>query len=133
MREYLSKPLAGVLVASDVDGTITPEDTIFSLFEKYGLGEEARILDSVQQSSDVKILLNRISSRERVREKDFLDTADKVTLFPGARTFYSRLEQLGATVCLLTATYEPIAVRMALRLGLKEPIIKATKIRVKNG
>ena len=133
MRNVFGKPLEGVLVVSDVDGTVTPEDTIFSLFEKYGAAEEAKALDSIRRSSDVKIILDRISSRTTIREKDLTDVADDAKLFAGCRPFYSRLERLGAKVCLLTTTYEPIAERMALRLGLEKPLVKATKVRMKGG
>ncbi|MBI5176643.1 histidinol-phosphate transaminase [Candidatus Micrarchaeota archaeon] len=126
------KPLEGLLVASDLDGTVTPDDSIFKLFEKYGLAQEAKVLDAKERSSDVKLLLDRIVKGEGISTADLAGVADECSLFEGAPGFYSRLEGLGARICLLTTTYEPIAARMAFRLGIKKPEIIATKVKVEN-
>lgn len=133
LGKIVRKPLAGFLVASDVDGTITEEDTIFALFKKFGKLRKARALDKQNLGSDVSSVFKEIASGQAVSERVFKEIADNARFFPGAPGFYSRLEQLGARVCLLTATFEPIALRIAKRLKLEKPFVCATRVRAKNG
>jgi phosphoserine phosphatase len=127
------KPLAGVLVASDVDGVIVNGDTIFSFFERYGKFAKAKTLNKRKPGSDITLVLVEIVRENKVTEETLAREAKLAKLYPGARQFYSGLEALGARVCLLTATYEPIAKGIAKRVGLKRPIIMATKVKSASG
>lgn len=127
------KPLTGILIASDVDGTIVPNDTIFDFFGKYGKRGEAEKLNAAVAGSDIAILLNKIARGNEITEKDFTAIADNAALFPGAVEFYKEIERLGAEILLLSASYSPIVERIAQRLGLKQPIVRATEVKWKNG
>ncbi len=127
-----TKPLNGILIASDVDGTITPNDTIFDFFDKYGKRQEAEELNEAEAGSDISIILDRIANENKVTEKEFSDIANNTVLFPGAAYFYQELEEKGAKLLLLSASYTPIIKRISERLGLKQPIICATEIKWKN-
>lgn len=126
------KPLKGILIASDVDGTITPNDTIFDFFDKYGKREEAEELNAAVAGSDIAILLNKIARGNEVTEKDFTAIADHPVLFPGAMEFYKEMEEKGAKILLLSASYSPIVEGIAQRLKLKQPIVRATEVKWKN-
>ena len=127
-----TKPLNGVLIASDVDGTITPNDTIFDFFDKYNKRKEAEELNEAEAGSDISIIMDHIARENRVTEKEFVGIADKAILFPGAVEFYRELEEKGARILLLSASYTPIIKRISERLGLKKPVISATEIKWKN-
>lgn len=127
------KILSGMLIASDVDGTITPNDTIFDFFDKYGKRQEADGLNEAEAGSDISIILDRIAGENRVTEKEFDDIANNAALFPGAAEFYQELEEKGAKVLLLSASYTPIIKRISERIGLKRPVINATEIKWKTG
>lgn len=133
LKSAIGKPLAGFLIATDVDGTITLRDTIFDFFEKFDLLEKAKALYERKPGSDVSTILDEIASRQRVSERVFEEIADRAELFRGAVEFYSKMEALGARVCFLTSTYEPIARRIAERLKLKKPLICATRVKKRNG
>lgn len=123
------KPLVGVLIASDIDGTITSNDTIFDLFEKFGLKEEAERINATAPGEDINLVLDKIAKENVLTREDFNSVADSAVLFPEAGAFYQQLEQLGAKVLLLSATYEPIAVRIASRLGLTNATACATQLK----
>jgi HAD superfamily phosphoserine phosphatase-like hydrolase len=133
MEGNCRRPLAGFVVATDVDGTITPRDTIFDFFDEFGLLEKAKELYEAEPGSDVSIILNEITSKQAISERVFKKIADRAEFFPKAAGFYPKLEELGAKICLLTSTYEPIARRIAERLRLKKPIVCATRVRKRNG
>lgn len=123
------KPLQGFLIASDLDGTIVENDTIFDFFQKFGLQEEAEAINEITPGADVSAMLRKIASSQELSEKDFVDVADNARVFPGAKRFFQRMQALGARVCFLTATYEPIARRIAARVGLRNAIVFATRLR----
>jgi HAD superfamily phosphoserine phosphatase-like hydrolase len=127
------KPLKGLFIASDVDGTITADDTIFGFFKEFGLQEDAEKLDAACPGSDVSAILDKITSKKPVKRRAFVNAANKARLFSGAKSFFSKLERKGASVCLVTATYGPIAVRIAERLGLQKPFVIATRVSQRNG
>jgi len=127
------KPLDGVLVASDVDGVITREDTLFSFFNKYGKLEKARALNERLPGADIAQILSEIARENEITKEELALEGNEARLFRGAKRFYSKLEKLGAQVCLLTATYEPIAEGIAARLELKKPAIMASRVRIAGG
>ncbi len=127
-----TKLLAGILIASDVDGTITANDTIFDFFDKYDKQKEAEELNKAEAGSDISIILDRIAMENKVTEKEFTDIANNAVLFPGAVEFYKEMENKGAKILLLSASYNPIIKRISKRLELKQPIIRATEIKWKN-
>ncbi|HLD75941.1 MAG TPA: HAD-IB family phosphatase [Candidatus Norongarragalinales archaeon] len=133
MGENSFKPLSGVLLVSDIDGTIVREDSIFEFFNRFGVAEEAKRLNAAELSSDVPLLLNRIASQQPIPLAAFEEITDRATFFPGADRFFSKFESFGARVCLLSAMYEPIANRIAGRLGLSNPIVCASRVKIERG
>ncbi|MFA6329363.1 MAG: HAD family hydrolase [Candidatus Micrarchaeia archaeon] len=132
-KKYCAKPLEGFLIASDLDGTIVDGDTIFAFFRGFSLEKEAARLDAEENGSDVRVLLERVASRDPIPNEAFARVADDAKLFPGAAGFFSGVESLGARVCILTASYEPIAERVAGRLGLKDAVVLASRLRMAGG
>lgn len=133
LGEMNGNKLTGILIASDVDGTIVQGDTILEFFREQGFLEEAEALNEIVPGSDVSVVLRKIASHKRLGEQDFLRIADSAEFFPGAQEFYAKMERMGAVIALLTATYEPIAKRIAERLGVKKPIIAATALEKRGG
>ncbi len=127
------KLLEGVLVAADVDGTIVENDTIFDFFEKYGMLEEAKAINEISPGADVSAVLRKIAAQNELDEGDFVKIADDAKIFAGAKEFFAKMQLLGCRVCLLTATYEPIARRVAGRLELENAVVCATRLAKSNG
>ncbi len=127
-----AKPLDGVLIASDLDGTVTKQDTIFEFFKQFGVMEEAMRLDEKEPSSDVRIILDKLTRKKPISVQEFEKIADQAEFFCGAKEFFSSMQQLGAKIIFLTAAYEPIAKKIAERLGV-DAIVCATKVKEENG
>lgn len=126
-------PLSSVLIVSDIDGTLVDGDTLFDFFDAFGVKEDAERLNAVSPSSDVPVLLARVAAGDGIAESVFQKIADNATFFPGAVSFFQRMQSRGARICLLSATYAPIARRIAERLRLEAGVVCATDVKGRDG
>ncbi len=143
----MKKPFRYALVL-DMDGTLTPADTIFQLFERLGkrpraeqvykwsktrpdrIAREFGVPESrVFPGMDAELVL-----KETLRERDSISAScfervAGVTLYPGARRFVRRLAlHYSVTPFIATASYSPVALSIARRLGIAEGNVGATRL-----
>lgn len=121
------------IVVCDIDGTITKEDTLFAFFEEFGKLEQAKELDLEEPSSDVKKILDELAAKKPIPIEKFYRIGKSAKLRKGAKNFFSKLRDSGFGIALVSATYEPIALKIAERACEKKAIVKATKVVTKEG
>ncbi|MBI5036406.1 haloacid dehalogenase-like hydrolase [Candidatus Micrarchaeota archaeon] len=117
----------------DVDGTLAEGDTIFRLFSTFGKKERAEEINRVAPSEDVELVLEEILEEQGpIPMSDFEEEGRSAKFVEDAEELVRKCGSLGE-VFLLTCTYEPIAMKIAERLGVRPENVFSTLLSIRNG
>ncbi len=131
----------------DMDGTLTPRDTIFGLFDLLGVGSRAERVYKASKSNpawvsnefgiplsnvfpgiDVELVIKEALEKGPVTNSRFASAA-AVPLYPGGKRLIARLRRLGnVNSFIATASYAPIARRVAARIGVDAANVASTRL-----
>ncbi|MFH1200448.1 MAG: HAD-IB family phosphatase [Candidatus Micrarchaeota archaeon] len=131
----------------DMDGTLTPRDTIFGLFGLIGLRSRAERVYKASLSNpawvskefgipvkdvfpgiDIERVIKEALENAPISAQQFNRVAAS-PLYPGARPLIARLQRLGnVETFIATASYAPIAQRIAARLGVDASNVACTRL-----
>ena len=76
-----AKPLDGVLIASDLDGTVTKQDTIFEFIKQFGVMEEAMRLDEKNLARMFALFLDKLTRKNQFPFKSLKKLRTKQGVF----------------------------------------------------
>lgn len=122
------------LVVLDVDSTLISDEVIELLAQEAGVGVEVSAITERAMAGELDF---EASLRERVRllaglDGDAIDRARRrIRLTPGARTFVSTLQRLGAKVAIISGGFTPFTEWLRAELALDHAY--ANELEVANG
>ncbi|MFH1199521.1 MAG: HAD-IB family phosphatase [Candidatus Micrarchaeota archaeon] len=131
----------------DMDGTLTPRDTIFGLFDLLGMRSRAERVYKASLSNpawvskefdipvkdvfpgiDIELVIKEALRQGPISNRQFNRVA-AAPLYPGAKRLVASLPDLGdVTPFIATASYAPIAERIAARIGIDEANVASTRL-----
>ncbi|MDP2717702.1 MAG: HAD family hydrolase [Candidatus Micrarchaeota archaeon] len=139
--------MSRIVTVSDIDETLTAEDSILAFFDRFGKRRRAEQVwqwsranpekiesefgiprSDVRPSMDVELVLKEILAEgNRIDVAEFEKTARSTALAPGAKKLMATASSLG-DVFLLSAMFQPQAEAFARRLGVPAENAVATRL-----
>jgi phosphoserine phosphatase len=134
----------------DQDGTLTPADTILDFYAAFGKRERGEKIyewsknapqrierefgipqSKVYESIDVELIAKEIFRENgAVKKRVFEEIASKAKIFDGVKEFVAAMRGEGFQVFVASATYEPISLAFAKRVGISTQNVGATKLEL---